>query len=53
MDFSQSLLDRIKAPNSYISKSSCLQMFYKDAGHQCWSFLVIKLQALSLRLYLY
>ena len=29
MDFSQGLLDRIKAPHNCISKSSCLQMFCK------------------------
>ena len=30
MDFSQGLLDRIKAQHNCISKSSCLQMFFKD-----------------------
>ena len=30
MDFSQGRLDRIKAPHNCISKSICLQIFYKD-----------------------
>ena len=58
MDFSQGLLDRIKTPHNCISKSSCLQMFYKGVikkfvkftgRHLCRSFFIIKLQAFSLQ----
>ena len=34
MDFPEGILDRTKAPHNCISKSSCLQMFYKGRSSE-------------------
>ena len=59
MDFSQGLLDRIKDSHNCISKSRCLQMFYKGRSYSksgkiyrktpLPEFFVINLQAAAFR----